>query len=206
MIVQEEFLDPQNSIKVWDIFIRSFHWILVLSFFIAYITEDHFISLHTFAGYTILALLFLRIIWGLIGTKYARFSNFTYSLSNVKLFIKETFSFKAKRYIGHNPAGGAMIILLIVSLVMCTLTGMAVYGAEDQAGPMASLFRQESLLLSNHVWAELLEETHEFFANFILFLVVIHIAGVLIESFIHQENLVKSMITGRKIKEITHEI
>ena len=146
MFTHSNSLEQSNSIKVWDIFVRSFHWILVLAFFIAYITEDHFISLHSYAGYLILALLSLRVIWGLIGTRHARFSDFIYSPSDIKRFIKETLNFKAKRYIGHNPAGGAMILLLMLSLVICTVTGMAVYGGEDQSGPLATL------LMSSGSW------------------------------------------------------
>ena len=182
-----------HTIKVWDPFVRVFHWTLVLAFFIAYITEEDFLPIHTFAGYTVLTLLVLRIFWGLIGTRYARFSNFTYSPETIKHFIKDTFYLRAKRYIGHNPAGGAMIILMLITLLMTTLTGLAIYGIEEQAGPLAGWFGHKDSL-----WEDIFEETHEFFANFTLFLVFIHVAGVIVESFIHKENLVKSMIDGRK--------
>jgi len=189
-------LNHPNLVKVWDPFVRLFHWSLVLAFMVAYITEEDFLAIHTFAGYTVLALILLRIIWGIIGTRHARFSDFVYSRETIKQFIKDTLSFKARRYIGHNPAGGAMILLMIISLLITTFTGIGVYGAEEQAGPMASLFIQ-----SHDFWGEALEETHEFFANFTLLLVFIHLAGVVIESMIHKENLVKSMITGMKTSE-----
>ena len=182
-----------NIIKVWDPLIRIFHWTLVLSFIIAYATEDDFLKLHVYAGYAMLILLAVRIVWGLIGTRYARFSNFIYSTETIKKFIKDTFSFRAKRYIGHNPAGGAMIILMIISLLITGITGIAVYGAEEQAGPMAVWFFQRS-----HFWGDAFEEIHEFMANFTLLLVFIHVAGVIIESVIHNENLARSMITGLK--------
>ena len=182
-----------NTVKVWDPFVRLFHWTLVLSFFIAYITEEDFLVIHSFAGYTVLALLLLRIIWGLIGTRHARFSDFTYSPQTIKTFIKDTLYLRAKRYLGHNPAGGAMILLMIISLLITTVTGLAIYGIEEQAGPLASWYTQEDSL-----WGDVFEETHEFFANFTLLLVFIHVAGVIIESFIHKENLVKSMVDGKK--------
>ena len=182
-----------NSVKVWDPFVRIFHWTLVLSFLVAYITEEDFLVIHSFAGYTVLALLVLRILWGLVGTRHARFSDFTYSLQTIKEFIKDTLSFKAKRYLGHNPAGGAMILLMIIILLITTLTGLAVYGLEEQAGPLASWFTQKESF-----WGEIFEEVHEFFANFTLLLVFIHVAGVIVESFIHKENLVKSMVDGYK--------
>jgi cytochrome b len=195
-------LEPK-TIKVWDPLVRLFHWSLVMAFTIAFIAEEDFLTLHVYAGYTILALLGVRIIWGLLGTRYARFSNFVYSTDTIKQFIKSTLSFKAKRYIGHNPAGGAMIILMIISLLITAATGIAVYGAEEQAGPMATWFGQYS-----HFWGEVFEETHEFFANFTLLLIFVHVAGVIIESLIHKENLVKSMVTGlktAKLEEHTQE-
>lgn len=180
-------------VKVWDPLVRVFHWALVLAFFTAYITEEDFLVIHTFAGYTVLGLILLRIVWGLIGSKHARFRDFIYSPEEIKGFFKETLLLKAKRYLGHNPAGGAMIILLLVSLLITTASGIAVYGAEEHAGPLASWFTQ-----SHSLWGDALEEIHEFFANFTLLLVFVHVAGVIIESVIHKENLVKSMIDGMK--------
>ena len=182
-----------NSVKVWDPFVRLFHWTLVLSFFIAYITEEDFLVIHSFAGYTVLALLVLRIVWGLIGTRHARFSDFTYSPQTIKAFIKDTLYLRAKRYLGHNPAGGAMILLMIISLLITTVTGLAIYGIEEQAGPLASWYTYKDSL-----WGDVFEEIHEFFANFTLLLVFMHVAGVILESFIHKENLVKSMVDGKK--------
>lgn len=182
-----------SLIKVWDPLVRVFHWTLVLSFFVAYVTEEDFIAIHTFAGYVVLGLLLIRIIWGFIGTRHARFTDFIYSTQNIKLFLKDTLKLKAKRYLGHNPAGGAMILLMIISLLTATVSGIVLYGVEDQAGPLASWFTQ-----SHSFWGDVLEEVHEFFANFSLLLVFIHVAGVIIESLIHKENLVKSMIDGIK--------
>ena len=183
-----------RMIKVWDPLVRVFHWTLVLAFFIAYLTEEDFLTVHSYAGYTVLGLLMFRIVWGLIGTRYARFSDFVYSPETIKQFLKDTLSLKARRYIGHNPAGGAMIVLMIISLVITTVSGLAVYGAEEQLGPMAGWFTSE-------FWGEAFEELHEFFANFTLLLVFIHVSGVVVESLIHRENLAKSMVTGLKAAE-----
>lgn len=180
-----------SMIKVWDPLVRVFHWTLVMAFLIAYISEEDFLSIHSFAGYSVFGLLVFRILWGLIGTRHARFSDFIYSPATIKQFIKDTLSFKARRYLGHNPAGGAMIILMIISLLITSISGIAVYGAEEQLGPMAGWF-------SHSFWGEAFEELHEFFANFTLLLVLIHVSGVVIESLIHKENLVKSMVNGMK--------
>lgn len=185
----------QNSetIKVWDILVRVFHWGLVSAFIIAYVTEEDFLTAHTYAGYIVMALLLVRLFWGFIGTPYARFSNFVYSPATVKAYLKDIMNFRAKRYIGHNPAGGAMIVMLMISLLLTTLTGLAVYAAGDNAGPLALWLGS-----AGESWAEVFEETHEFFANFTVLLVVIHVGGVVFESLLHHENLISAMFSGNK--------
>mgnify|MGYP001819475176 CR=1 FL=1 len=186
-------MESNNSVRVWDPFVRIFHWGLVLSFLLAYVTEEDILSIHSLAGYVVIGLLSLRVIWGFIGSHYAKFSEFFYSPSTIYQFLVETRKLKAPRYIGHNPAGGAMIFMLIASLLMTSASGLVVYGAAEQAGPLAGLMSDFPLIVS-----DISEEIHEFFANFTLLLVILHVGGVLLESLIHRENLVLSMITGRK--------
>ncbi len=188
-------MNTSDQIKVWDPLVRIFHWTLVAAFSIAYASGEDFLVLHSWAGYLVLTLLSIRIIWGFIGTRHARFSDFVYSRTTIIQFLKDTLARRAKRYLGHNPAGGAMILALIISLLMTGFTGLLVYGAEEQAGPLASWF-----VSAGGFWGEAFEETHEFFANFSLLLVLIHVAGVIVESLIHGENLVASMISGFKRK------
>lgn len=185
-------MDIQQT-KVWDIFIRIFHWSLLATFAITYITEDDFPTLHVYAGYTMMALIVLRLIWGIIGTHHARFSSFIIKPSAVIKYMKEVAQFRAKRYLGHNPAGGAMVIALLISLSITLLFGLLTYGAAEFSGPLAGLAGGVSESLAN-----VFEELHEFFANFTVFLVVLHVIGVAIASFQHKENLVKSMVTGYK--------
>ena len=115
-------MTESTQIKVWDPLVRFFHWALVSAFIIAYITEDDFLTIHSWAGYLILSLLCIRFVWGFIGTSYARFSDFAYSATNIIQFLKDTLRLSAKRYLGHNPAGGAMIFLLMFSLLITTTT------------------------------------------------------------------------------------
>lgn len=190
-------MNQSNQVKVWDPFVRFFHWTLVASFFTAYFTEDDFMTLHTWAGYTVAALVLVRSIWGFIGTRHARFSDFVYSPTTIRGFLKDTLLMRAKRYIGHNPAGGAMVILLMLSLLGTIISGLLLYGAGEGAGPLANWFPAP-----NHVAGEMFEEVHEFFANFTILLVVVHVGGVIMEGLIHKENLVKSMWTGFKRKNI----
>lgn len=185
-----------TQIKVWDPLVRFFHWALVSAFIIAYITEDDFLAIHSWAGYLILTLLCIRFAWGYIGTRYARFSDFAYSPKSIIQFLKDTLRLRARRYLGHNPAGGAMVFLLLFSLSVTTISGVLLLGADEQAGPVAYWFTQ-----TGGVWADVLEEVHEFFANFTLLLVLIHVAGVLVESLIHKENLVSAMVTGLKVNK-----
>jgi cytochrome b len=182
----------EQETKVWDIFVRIFHWSLVATFAIAYLTEEELLSLHVFAGYAVFGLIMLRLVWGFIGTRHARFSDFVYRPAEVKAFLRDTLYLRAKRYIGHNPAGGMMVILMMIGLLLTGVSGFAIYAAEESAGPLAMLAQ------SLHPYEGALEEVHEFFANFMVLLIVMHVGGVLVESFIHQENLVKAMWNGRK--------
>jgi len=183
----------KNTIRVWDPLVRVFHWSLASAFLIAYITEDDFMTLHEYAGYLILGLIGFRIIWGVIGTQYARFSDFVKPPKAVIQYLKDIASFKANRYIGHNPAGGAMVIALLLSLLLTGITGMLYFGLEDQQGLLASYVANWPSYLNDP-----LEEIHEFFANLTLLLVFLHIAGVLLASVQHGENLILSMLNGKK--------
>lgn len=189
-------MNREERIKIWDPLVRIFHWSLVGTFFIAYVTEEDFLNLHVWAGYSVLSLVFLRILWGLVGTQYARFSDFMYTPKTVKQFLLDTLRLRAPRYLGHNPAAGAMIILLMVALLLTSLSGLTVYGIEEGAGPLATMFDS-----SNEFWGDVIEEAHEFFANLTVFLVLLHVAGVIVESLIHGENLVSAMWHGYKRKQ-----
>lgn len=185
-------MNTQALIKVWDLPLRIFHWLLVAGFTIAYLTEDERLTVHVWAGYLVFGLLIFRLIWGFVGNEYARFSNFIGSPRQSVAYIKDLIALKAQRYIGHNPAGAAMIVLLLLSLALTSLTGVAVYGADQAAGPLAGIGSGQEAL-----W----EEVHEFFANFSLLLVVVHVIGVAVESYIHRENLAKAMVLGFKKKQ-----
>lgn len=182
----------QGEIRVWDPFVRIFHWLLVLLFTLAYVTAEAPLRLHVYAGYAVFGLVLWRVLWGVIGTRHARFSDFAYRPSAVLAYVKDTLALRARRYLGHNPAGGAMILLMLVSLMLVSISGFAVYGLEKGAGPLALLSGAPESL------EDVLEEVHEFFANLMVLLVGVHIAGVVAESLIHRENLVKAMLTGRK--------
>ena len=182
-----------SEIKVWDPLVRLFHWSLVAAFFTAYFTEDELQDIHVWAGYVIVGLLLVRLVWGFIGPRYARFNDFVHSPTATLIYTKEVLLGRAKRHIGHNPAGGAMIVLLLLSLIAVTISGMALYGADAWRGPLAGLLQNVS---KQNIHT--LKEIHEFSANFTLALVGLHVLGVVWESLLHKENLARSMLTGRK--------
>jgi len=196
-----------SDIKVWDPFIRIFHWTVVVSFFVAYFAEDEAMWLHELAGYAILALVIARIIWGIVGSRYARFSNFIYKPAIVKQYLRDSLHFKAKRYIGHNPLGGVMVVLLLTMLVLTSWSGIEADGSGFTSTTAFNIelakpaFADDDDDEHENETHELWEDIHEFFANATLFLVFLHVVGVLSSSIAHGENLVRAMISGRKRKE-----
>ena len=182
----------ENNIKVWDPFVRIGHWTLVIAFFAAYFTEDDFLTLHVWAGYVIAAVVCFRLVWGFVGSRHARFSDFVRSPAAAYGYVVSLVRNRSKRFIGHNPAGGIMILLLLTFLLGTVFSGVVLYGMEEGAGPLATWVA--AYADSEELW----EEFHEVFANLTLLLVVIHVAGVLLSGRVHRENLVKAMLTGRK--------
>ena len=166
------------TVKVWDPLIRIFHWSLVLCFTVAWICADEWQDLHEWAGYTVAALVLFRIVWGLSGPRYARFSQFVRSPSEVTQYLKAMRGGQEARYIGHNPAGGMMVLVLLLSLALLTLSGW---------------------LGTDLLWGESwIEEVHEVMGNLLLGLIALHLAGVALASLRHRESLVRAMLTGRK--------
>jgi cytochrome b len=182
-----------NVIKVWDWPVRLFHWLLVAAFLTAYFTEDDLLELHVWAGYGVMGLLAFRIVWGFIGNSYARFKNFVCSPAASFAYLKAVLFAHPKRYVGHNPAGAAMIVLMLLGLLLTACSGLIVYAADQGLGPLAGFIPQ-----AENAFEEFWEETHEFIAHFTLFLIVLHVLGVFAESVMHKENLVKAMLHGYK--------
>ncbi|MCP1335118.1 cytochrome b/b6 domain-containing protein [Futiania mangrovi] len=167
------------TIRVWDPLVRIFHWTLVASFAVAWATAEDRGGLHEWAGYAAAALITFRLAWGLAGPKYARFRQFVRAPSEVLGYLKASLRGGEPRYVGHNPAGGLMIVGLLAGLAGTALTGW-----------MYTLDR---------FWgADWVEETHEALATLLLAMVGLHVAGALFASMRHGENLVRAMITGRK--------
>jgi cytochrome b len=176
-------VDARNTtalmVRVWDPFVRTFHWSLVGLFILAFVTGDETEWLHLAAGYAIAVLILLRIIWGFVGPQHARFSDFVRTPREVTGYVRSAIRLRAPRYLGHNPAGGAMIIALLAMLIGISATGF--------------------MMTTDAFWgAQWVEDLHEWLVYVMLGLIALHVAGVVFTSIEHGENLVKAMITGRK--------
>jgi len=200
-------------IKVWDPIVRIGHWLLVIAFFTAYFTEDDWMTQHTWAGYTVAAIIVIRLIWGFVGSPYAKFSQFIYRPSTIIQYLRNLLARKPQHYIGHNPAGGAMVIALLLCLSITAISGMKLYAVEENKGPFSIATQTIGIKQamasatesSNHdehtvneADEEFWEEIHETFANLTLLLVFLHIGGIIMSSIVDKEQLVKAMITGKK--------
>ena len=173
-----EALETDGTVRVWDPLVRTFHWTLVGAFFGAFVLDDPR-RLHEMLGYIAVAAVAVRLIWGFVGTRHARFADFVPRPSTFFSYLGDSVRGRERRYLGHNPAGGAMVVALITMVVLLGLSGW-----------MMSL---------DPFWgADWLEEAHETLANLAVGLVVLHVAGVIWESRRHGENLVAAMITGVK--------
>jgi cytochrome b len=207
-----------GKVYVWDRFVRLFHWSLAAAFFIAYFTEDDVMALHVWVGYVVGGLVVLRIVWGFAGPKHARFSDFLFGPFAAWRYLRDLVAFRAARHLGHSPAGGFMVFLLLAGCLAIVATGLLTYGAEGH-GPLKGYVQRDGAILSVAMirpamadeddrdegarrdeddGEEMFEEMHEVLANLVLVLVFLHIGGVLLASLAHRENLVRSMITGRK--------
>ncbi len=173
-------MNTKQSILVWDIPTRLFHWLLALSFVGAFVTaeSERTRDLHLLFGYTLLGLIGFRLVWGLIGTRYARFRSFLFSPVAVRDYLVSLLTRHPKHYLGHNPAGSLAVFLMLGLGLLAGITGWAAYN--DTSG------------------GEWLEELHEGMANAMLVVVFVHIAGVVVSSLLHRENLVRAILTGHK--------
>lgn len=215
---------PSTAIKeaarvaVWDPVVRYGHWLLVIAFAIAYLSSEEESAngpdlLHVWGGYVVGAIVVLRVIWGFVGPHYARFSAFACGPVSALRYLVALLRGTAQRYLGHSPAGGAMVIALLVFLAGTVATGLVAYG-EIGKGPLAragtstpahaAVVPAPANGATNGEAREAgreesgFAELHSTLANITLALVILHILGVGLASVVHRENLVAAMITGRK--------
>ena len=191
------------EVKVWDPFVRVFHWTLAIAVLIAWATDEP-LWMHNWLGYLAAILVALRVIWGFIGPERARFVSFVRGPRFVVDYLVRLIRFSSPRYLGHSPAGGAMIVALLIMITATTGTGLAVLATERGEGPLAQVIarvERPPRVPGQRRPPLFIKEVHEVLANITLILVVLHVLGVLLASFAHRENLVWAMITGKKRAE-----
>ena len=172
--------DSQSQkILIWDLPTRVFHWSLVICFIGAILTQEseRYRLFHVTFGYTLLGLVIFRILWGLIGTRYSRFSSFVFGCRQIKEYILSLVCNRPIHYLGHNPLGSIAIYLILIIIFGISITGYCIF---------------------NDIGANWYSEVHELMANLLIGVVAIHILGVIASSLLHKENLVRSMLTGCK--------
>ncbi|EAQ23906.1 cytochrome b/b6 domain-containing protein [Roseovarius sp. 217] len=191
------------TVRVWDPLVRVFHWTLVVAFAIAWLSAEELSTVHEIAGYGIAALVAFRLVWGLIGSRYARFAGFIKRPGTTLAYLGDMVRGKERRYLGHNPAGAAMIVALLVTLSGTAFSGWLL----EEPDRMAMLPEVPQIVAPafadgdneyGNGGEDMLEETHEVLANLMLLLVALHIGGVVLASIRHHENLARAMITGDK--------
>ncbi len=169
-----------RQVIVWDLFVRVFHWSIVLLFFSAFFLLDDEGAPHRYAGYAVLFLVLARLVWGFVGTRFARFSSFPPDLPAALRHLRTLSSDeKGKPVLGHNPLGALMVYNLLLALAAICLSGVMM--TTDQFWGVA--------------WVE---DVHELAANYTLICVGLHVAGVIIDSHRTKTNLIRAMITGKK--------
>ena len=212
----------QSMVQVWDPLVRVFHWTLVIAFTVAYLSGEELLALHVWSGYAVGGLIVLRILWGFIGPQHARFADFAFGPFASLRYLGDLVRGRSRRYVGHSPAGAAMVFALLVTLVLLVGSGLQLYAVEDNAGPLAGLttsapgatmsapvvgedddeaVAEPGEARAAGVGGEWWGEAHEVLANLVLALVILHIAGVVFASLVHHENLARAMVTGSKRPE-----
>ena len=162
--------------KVWDPFVRVAHWGLVASVAAAWFTRE---ALHEWLGYAALAIVALRVAWGFVGPGYARFRQFVRGPAATLAYARAFVARAEPRYLGHNPLGSWMIVALLATVALACATGW--------------------LSITDRYWGVAwVQDSHEFFADALVALAGLHVAGVIYTSLRHRENLAAAMITGRK--------
>lgn len=167
------------GILVWDAPTRIGHWLLAGSFALAWLTaeSESLRNVHVASGYLFGAVIAFRLLWGVIGSRYARFAQFVKAPSAAWLYLKSLREARPQHHVGHNPAGGWAIVALLALGALSVVTGWLAF---------------------NDIGGELFEELHEGVTAAALTVVVIHLLGVLVGSLAHRENLVAAMFSGRK--------
>jgi cytochrome b len=185
---------PADATRVWDLGVRVFHWLMVAAVAIALVTglfgPRNLLTIHIAAGAAIEGLVVFRVVWGLTGSTYARFSSFPVHLTAIEADLAGLVAGRRPRYRGHNPLGSLMALALLVVVVLSAMTGVITLGGVDKQGPLA--------FAAPYAAGKLAQRIHLALAYGLLALIAGHLLGVATESMQARTNLPLAMITGNK--------
>jgi cytochrome b len=172
--------DSVEKVLVWDLPVRIGHWLMVGCFVVAWLTgeSEEWRNVHVLAGGGLVGVAVFRVLWGLIGSRHALFVDFVRGPDAAWAYLKSLLRSSPQHFVGHNPAGGWAIVLLLALAVMSGITGWLNF--QDIGG-------------------DRFEELHEASVHAMLIVVLVHLAGVLVGSIVHRENLARAMLTGQKL-------
>lgn len=189
-----------SQIRVWDLFVRIFHWSLLVGFTTSFLSgEFNWMTVHVWTGYALCGLLAARLVWGVIGSQQARFCSFIYPLSDTLVYARRLLQGNPPHYLGHNPLGALMVFALLGLCLLICLSGLMTLATIEFEGPFVFI----------NVWfddamAYAVEDIHEMLPVITLGFIGLHVAGVILSSRLHGEQLIKSMITGNKPVQPQH--
>jgi cytochrome b len=188
-----------ERVVVWDLPTRIFHWLLAAAFLVEWLTQDdaRYLDFHVFCGYLIGGLIAFRVIWGFVGTRWARFSSFAFGPFAALRYLRDLLHRRQAHFVGHNPAGSWAIFILLTLGALSVLSGVAALGGEKQQGPLRGLL--------TFAQGDALREVHEVLAWTMLVVVATHLLGVVVSSLSDRENLPAAMIRGRKRAAATEQ-
>jgi cytochrome b len=178
--------------KIWDLPVRLSHLAMSVLVLGAFLTaeEDDTIPLHTRLGLVLLGVVLFRVVWGFVGSKHARFTDFVKSPREVVAAARAMVRGTPGEHPGHNPVGGVMVMTLLATLATVTVTGIVIALGPEWGGPLAPMLSKGG--------AHAIKEVHEAAAWLLPVLVAFHVAGVLLSSVLEKQNLVLGMVTGFK--------
>jgi cytochrome b len=185
---------PQETVPVWDLPTRVFHWVLVAAVTVAtvtgYVAPEWWIGVHLWSGYVIVLLLVFRLVWGVFGSEYSRIASFAYRPHQVGEHLRGLLLLRPPHYLGHNPTGALMMVALMVVLTGLTMSGLITLGGEEKQGPLAGMVR--------YATGNTAKAVHSTLVDILLVMIAGHVIGAIGESLLSRENLIAAMITGKK--------
>ena len=179
-----------NKKLIWDLPLRASHWLLVITLLVLYITSElgtDYMQYHIYAGYLMIGLVTFRIIWGVLGTRHARFVNFLTTPSNIIDYIKNKQSVEP---VGHNPLGGLMVLFMLCILLLQAVSGLFVSDDILYAGPYNGVYSTDL--------DKLMTQIHHIVFDLIIVAIALHIAAIIFYQRVKKQDLIKPMLSGKK--------